>query len=141
MGRSKSRIRITLALLGLLLPGAKLIWTAGHIETGWGSLTLKGYDAAFGWMDREIPVHQRSTVQQANFWLLEANRIIQQSPPSAELSMGAAWVLNSPSPGFVLQYRNHSDLEHRLVGIEPPLSLPRDFDLSTIKDSGTSNGD
>ncbi|MEX0702760.1 MAG: hypothetical protein WD069_11760, partial [Planctomycetales bacterium] len=93
------------AALLLLALGARLLWTAAGTETGWQLLAQHWTGAAPGWFGwDEVPVHSRPPVEQAEFWLAEADRIIADHPASAELVMGAAWILDGPGIGFHAQH-------------------------------------
>jgi hypothetical protein len=49
----------------------------------------------------EPPVPERDPSEQAEFWLSEADRILQADPNDAALAMGAAVVLDSPSNEYL----------------------------------------
>ncbi|MHC4400330.1 MAG: hypothetical protein ACYTG0_11705, partial [Planctomycetota bacterium] len=58
-----------------------------------------------GWfLGRYEPVSNREPTDQADFWLRETERIVAENPASAEIAMGAALVLDTPSRGFIRRY-------------------------------------
>lgn len=103
----KLRARHLLLVAGttLLLLGIRVAWIASGTETGWGVLIAQWRDATIGWFaNDDTPVQNRIPSEQAQFWLAETERILDENPPSAELAMGAAWILDSPGMGFLHEH-------------------------------------
>jgi hypothetical protein len=83
----------------------RALWLASKTEIGlelirdqWMSATT---DALRG---PRIPVYSQEPIEQAEFWLREVNRLGQQNSNDAECAIGAAWVLDSPSSGYLPKF-------------------------------------
>ena len=99
---------LALVLLGL---GVRAVWVASGLETGWPTLTLNWRDATIGWfLGKYEPVDQREPTDQADFWLRQTERILDAHQHDAEIAMGAALVLDTPSRGFMTCYIRPSDV-------------------------------
>ncbi len=93
----------TLALLSGLI--VRLLWLALPTETGPQNLWLTWRSTTAGWLlDGREPIGSRDPPEQAAFWLLEANRVLETRPNDARLAMGAALVLDSPDTEFEGKY-------------------------------------
>jgi hypothetical protein len=80
---------------------ARLIWMASRAETGWWQLKRQFRDATVGLVKGQRgPIYMQEPGDQADFWLKEVKRITDAEPDNAELAMGAALLLDAPSPGF-----------------------------------------
>ena len=103
------RSRLPLLVLAVFaIPGARLAWVASRAEVGWDVVAVQWRDATLGWFVGEHrPVPSRSPAEQADFWLAEVERVLAQEPESAELAMGAAWVLEQEA----LSYSNEKELK------------------------------
>ncbi|MBN2024530.1 MAG: hypothetical protein JW809_17255 [Pirellulales bacterium] len=83
----------------------RLLWRAAHLETGFSTLQCQWRDATVGWIvgDRN-PIPSREPAEQAEFWLREVDRILEDRPDDAALAIGAALVLDAPSIDFMSRY-------------------------------------
>lgn len=90
------------ALLGLnVVLAVRLAWLTRDYESATGAMAQDWWNSTAGWLrGKYSPISERLPDQQAQFWLGEAERIVAQSPDSAEVAMGAAWMLDSPGSGF-----------------------------------------
>ena len=94
-----------LLLVALVIAAFRLALIAQPMETGWETIATTSRDAAFGWTGwKHTPISNREPSEQAEFWLREVDRILSSHPESAELCMGAAWVLDTPGVGFLSRY-------------------------------------
>jgi hypothetical protein len=76
----------------------RVMVAAAQMETGFEFVGSTVRDAILRWVGLSgEPVASRDPSQQADFWLAEADRVLGESPNSAELALGAAWVLDAPS--------------------------------------------
>ena len=117
------------SLLGLALAvaGIRLAVIASTQEIGWETIAATWRDAALGWTGwSPTTISQREPPEQAEFWLREVDRILSQQPESAELCMGAAWVLDSPGTGYVA---NHFKKRELGAGLPP---LPPELDTESV---------
>ncbi len=115
------------SLLGLALAvaGIRLAMSVSSQEVGWETIAATWRGAALGWTGRSpTTISQREPAEQAEFWLPEVDRVLSQQPESAELCMGAAWVLDSPGVGYVTK--------HLKKGRSSPPALPPDFDTESL---------
>lgn len=86
----------------LLCLGVRLWRLAAVTETGVQSLRMWWKDATVGWLvGRYVPIPKRRPVEQAEFWLQETDRVLQDHLDDAGLAMGAALVLDSPGTQFL----------------------------------------
>jgi hypothetical protein len=86
------------SLMALVLAGlaARVAWIASHTESGWETIASDWRGAAIGqFVGRRLPVAQRDSAAQTDFWLLEIDRILQQDHKSPDLMLGAARMLGS----------------------------------------------
>lgn len=92
-------------ILLLVFLTTRLVWRGTQMETGTQSIYTHWRDATLGWVvgDHE-PIYSRQPSEQAEFWLRETNRVLEASPNDAQLTMGAAFVLDSPGDGFVWRF-------------------------------------
>jgi hypothetical protein len=87
----------TLLFLLLAIVTARLVWIASRTEIGWELLGCQWQDATLGRFGlRPTSIDALPPAEQAAYWLPQVERILDESPPSAQLAMGAAWVLDSP---------------------------------------------
>jgi hypothetical protein len=78
-----------------------VLWTASRTETGPQWLLLEWRDATWGLAaGLRTPLCLREPVQQADDLLREVDLVIAENPADARLSMGAALVLDRPSPDY-----------------------------------------
>jgi len=95
-------ICLSLILIGMT---CRMLWLAAGTETGLSTIKQQWLDATIGWIvGARTPVHSREPVAQAEFWLREADQVMHNHLDSAQLAMGAALVLDRPSPEFVQKY-------------------------------------
>jgi hypothetical protein len=81
----------------LAIVTARLVWIASRTEIGWELLGCQWQDATLGRFGlRPTSIDALPPAEQAAYWLPQVERIMDESPPSAQLAMGAAWVLDSP---------------------------------------------
>lgn len=93
------------ALLLIICSAALLAWKTAGTETGASILRLQWRDLTIGWfLGRYETVGSREPVEQAEFWLREADRVLAAHPDDAAVAMGAAIMLDSPGTGFLLKY-------------------------------------
>ena len=84
---------------------ARLLWRAAGTETGIQTLQSQWRDATLGWfLGSREPISSREPTDQAKYWLREVDRVLEAHPNDAELTMGAAVVLDSPGEGFAARY-------------------------------------
>lgn len=92
-------------LLVLLGGTGRLLWHASRTETGLETLRFQWRDATWGMaVGKRTPIHSQEPMAQAHLWLDELDRILHHERNDAELTMGAALVLDSPSPEYVSKY-------------------------------------
>ncbi|NQT35926.1 MAG: hypothetical protein HQ581_00465, partial [Planctomycetes bacterium] len=90
-------LALAVFLLLALALGARLAWVASQLETGAETLALSWRGATLGQVGwPRVPLCDRPAADQADFWLAEVDRILAEREPSAELLMGAAWLLDWP---------------------------------------------
>ncbi|MEX2316801.1 MAG: hypothetical protein WD669_06595 [Pirellulales bacterium] len=78
---------------------------ASRAETGWATVVATWRSAvldSLGWNYETIV--QREPIEQAEYWLREVDAVLASRPESAELCIGAAWVLDSPGIDFMLKH-------------------------------------
>ncbi len=93
--------------LVVLLVGmtCRSLWLASRTEAGFDTIKQQWGDSTIGLVvGGRTPVYSREPVEQAAFWLGETERVLQAHSNDAELSMGAAIVLDGPGTGFVTNY-------------------------------------
>ncbi len=91
----------------LLLVGltCRLLWNASRTETGLETLRLQWRDATWGLVvGTRTPIHSQEPTTQARWWLHEIVRTLSRDGSDAELTMGAALVLDSPGQEYVGKY-------------------------------------
>ncbi len=89
----------------LLCLSIRLLWLASRTETGFQTLHLHWRDATLGWVQGSYkPIHSREPPDQAEFWLREVGRVLEDHPDDASIVMGAALVLDSPGTGFLSRH-------------------------------------
>ena len=103
--RSRSRRWIKCAAglitaIAALVVVSRYVYTVSQIDTGWSMVAQRWLAGTVGQFHPEEPVANREPPEQAAFWLPEAERTLAGPDSSARLAMGAAWVLDSPAPGF-----------------------------------------
>lgn len=91
---------ISAAAIAALVIVLRFVYTTSRVETGWSLVADRWRSGTIGQFYSCEPVPNREPPEQAEYWLPETERIVAGSPPSARLAMGAAWVLDSPAPGF-----------------------------------------
>jgi hypothetical protein len=120
--RLRNVVWLCTGLLVAMLAG-RLLWIASRTETGFETLRAQWVDAVRELAFRpRVPVSQREPIEQAEFWRGKLDRVLEAAPQDAELAMGAALVLDSPTTGYIGRYirRIHSypvggptpDLDH-----------------------------
>ncbi len=91
-----------LVLVGL---ACRLCWYVARTETGLETLRLQWRDATWGLVVGErAPIYSQEPAVQARLWLAEVDRVLHRHRNDAELTMGAALVLDSPSQQYVSKY-------------------------------------
>ena len=107
---------------------ARLAFVASQTESGWSAIANQWYNAAFAWTGlTPEPVIGREPIEQARFWMAAVEEVIERRPESADLNMGAAWMLDSPSPEFMQNHMRQSDI----AAAFPQLGLELDEDSIT----------
>lgn len=92
-------------LLVLVALACRLLLHASKMETGLETLRLQWTDATWGLMvGKRTPIHSQEPATQARRWLDEIDRILSRDKKDAELTMGAALVLDSPGQEYVRKY-------------------------------------
>jgi len=96
---------IGVSLVWLAL-GIRVVSVAAYSETGWEVLSGTWLEATIGRLGySHHPIQNQDAAEQAQFWLAEAERICDgEVPPTADILMGAAWVLDSPVFGNGAKY-------------------------------------
>lgn len=108
--RLRNVVWLCTGLLVAMLAG-RVLWIALHAETGFETLRSQWVDAVRALAFRpRVPVSQQEPIDQAEFWLDAVDHVVAVAPENAELTMGAALVLDCPSPEYVGRYirRIHS---------------------------------
>jgi hypothetical protein len=83
----------------------RLVVGAAGTETGWETVGSQWRRATVGWVvGEETPLTRRAPAEQADFWLREADRIVGSPERSAQLCIGAAWILDRPAEDFLGRY-------------------------------------
>lgn len=115
------------AIVLLVCLAVRLLWRAAEMETGIQSLVSHWRDATIGWVvgDHE-PIYLCQPIEQADYWLREANRVLDADPNDAQLTMGAALVLDSPGDGYVWRYVKR-------LNTYPEFGTFPDYDIAEIK--------
>jgi hypothetical protein len=85
-------------LTALVLAGlaARLAWIAAHTETGWETIASDWREATIGqFIGHRLPVAQRYSTEQTDFWLAEIDRLLAREPHTPELLVGAVRMLGT----------------------------------------------
>jgi hypothetical protein len=99
----------------IVLLTARLLYQAARLETGWAALATLLQDSLLGGMGaKATPLSFRNPEVQADFWLKEADRILAENPHDAQLALGAAWLLDSPSVNYISRFMD-SEGRNQLV--------------------------
>ncbi|MFT5526620.1 MAG: hypothetical protein ACI9G1_000928 [Pirellulaceae bacterium] len=99
----KSLIYFAAVALCVLLTRFAII--ASSNEIGWETVAAHWIAMPLSSVGMQAtPLAEREPSEQASFWLAETDRVVDRYPDSPELFMGAAWMLDSPNPGF---FKNH----------------------------------
>ena len=99
------------ALVLLVCLTVRLVWRAAKTETGFEVLRLHWRDATVGWIVGDYEsIASREPVDQADYWLRETDRVLKAHPDDAQLTMGAALVLDGPGEGFYLRYLDRNPI-------------------------------
>jgi hypothetical protein len=100
-------ISVALAVAGLSF---RLLWYAANTETGYDTLRRQWSDATWGWIRGPYtPVGSLVPKLQAQVWLKEIARHDISHRGDARVVMGAALVLDCPSPGYIVNYFEEVD--------------------------------
>lgn len=104
--RRRCRLLLTILLPAVLVCLCTAVaWVASTTETGWTVLALQWRAATLGWFVADpLSIATAEPTDQADFWLHEVDRILDAEPPSAAATMAAAWVLDTPTNGFMYRY-------------------------------------
>ncbi len=103
--RSLSLVVWGCALLLIACLIIRLLWHAAQLETGFQSLYSHWRDATLGWVEGSYePISSRQPSEQAEYWLREIDKVSELHPNDAQLTMGAAIVLDSPAGGYLLRF-------------------------------------
>jgi hypothetical protein len=95
MRRVSAFVVATAAVLAI-----RAAYTVWQCETAPGVLMLFVKDSTAGWLGwQHEPIHSAEPSQQADFWLAELDRLPTE-PPTSEIAIAAAWLLDSPGTGF-----------------------------------------
>lgn len=95
---------LCLAIAGAGL-SCRLLWMAGQTETGLETLSLQWRDATYGLVaGGRIPIHSQEPTRQAEFWLREVDRVLEVHAGNADVTMGAALVLDHPGREYQGRY-------------------------------------
>ena len=99
-----------LFVLAMSILAVRFIYIASSMETGWERTATHWLYAPWEWVGwGGEPLGEKEPAEQAEFWLRETKRVVDQHPESASIHMGAAWMLDSPNPAFVGKYFKVSD--------------------------------
>ncbi|EAQ78236.1 hypothetical protein [Blastopirellula marina] len=103
-----TRIAQTLWIGGLCLAAVLAIllaWTASQTPHAAHYLWMQWRPATLDWfVQREIPIAARMPVDQADYWLIEIDRIVGKNPTDAQLAIGAAMIVEEPETDFWQPY-------------------------------------
>jgi hypothetical protein len=106
----RKRILRLAAIAALAIAGSRFAIVASTLEVGWEAVVTQWQDALLGWLGYgHAYIGDKEPKEQAQFWLPEAERLRQKHSDSATVSMGAAWVLDSPGIGFLQHYGRQDD--------------------------------
>ena len=118
----------------LVCLSVRVLWHASNTETGATTLRVTWTDATLGWLfGTHVPVHFRDPIHQAQFWLDEVDRIQVSSANSAELAIGAAIVLDRPSPGYryrYLRFVSTPSTSYQTMDYEPIYAADDSFEVA-----------
>lgn len=99
------RITTTIAWLGISIAAMYVAIVASQTETGWETIASQWRHATLAWLGwPERKISDAEPDAQAEFWLQETERILQATPDSAAMHMGAAWTLDGPALGFMKRH-------------------------------------
>jgi hypothetical protein len=103
--RRRNRLLTCLAVMLFLALFGRLVCVTSRTDTGWETIAGQWRDATVGpFVGDYAPISVREPVDQAAYWLRETKRVQAEEPDSAELAMGSALLLDSPSLAFEVRY-------------------------------------
>lgn len=126
--RTNWPLYILLLLFAVL--GLRCAWVLTRSVTGWYPYLSEWSTLATGLVGIEtVPLSNHNPKEQARFWLKQVAEVeaVNQDP---EVAMGAAWMLDEPQPGYLL---NHVTTEEGWGGVDLPVSTRRKLDEETIE--------
>ena len=123
------KAKIGLALFVCFVVG-QLIVVTSYTETGWGFLGTLWQNSCLVWLGLDHTfIDDMSPAEQADYWLVETDRILQLYPDSASIHMGAAWVLDSPTVESWQGYGSQRSYAKYLLGkADNPFDMPMDLE-------------
>ena len=102
------RCAVVILSVALLIGCGRLVVVVASTETGWETIRLQLKDATVGWLGLEHEqIDRQEPKSQANYWISAVDE--SQHGESAALSIGAAWVLDSPGHRFIQNHLQQSE--------------------------------
>ena len=106
-------------LILLLILAVRMAWRVSRTETGWEMLAEHWQRTLIRFVAWQRPeLANQDPADQARFWLAEVERV-PATTNVPQVAVGAAWVLDSPQPGFMSRH-----LRLKNVTVEYPDSPP-----------------
>lgn len=100
----KGAARAILAIVALAVV-ARFAFVVSRMDGGWSTVFApwqSGWSAEDEWPNGAIP--RQEPPQQAAFWLKHVDKIVDGPGDPAQLAMGAAWLLDHPSPHYMSKH-------------------------------------
>ncbi|MFT5301550.1 MAG: hypothetical protein ACI814_002356, partial [Mariniblastus sp.] len=114
----------------------RLVVVVSKTEIGWETIRTQWEDASIGMIGLgHEPVDCREPKTQAQYWISTVDEILGNQNESAELKMGAAWILDSPGIRYMQHYVKQSDHTSTL----PRFGLSLDQDAIDAEESRFEN--
>jgi hypothetical protein len=112
MQRTCRRIALALTTSLVCIFAARLAFVASRVETGWETVVASWHAAILEPLGLKYEtIGQREPIEQSEYWLREVDAVLASRPESAELFLGAAWVLDSPGIDFMVRYVKQGPIE------------------------------
>lgn len=101
---------VVILSVALLIGRGRLAVVATKAETGWQTIRFQLQDATVGWLGlTHEPIDSQEPKAQADYWISAVEESRKQLGDSAVLSIGAAWILDSPGHRFIQNHLRQSE--------------------------------